>query len=132
MFEERDTLPEEVKERILKDNRIIYTGFVNGGMEYFYALMDVYVLASYREGFPTGVLEAQAMEIPIITTRATGCCDSIKEGVTGLFTDHNPNDLKDKIDKIRIEKLIDGRNGRKWVIENFDSRLVWKEIEKLY
>lgn len=132
MFEERDSLPEDVKLRIKNDKRIIYTGFINGGMEYYYSLMDVYVLASYREGFPTGVLEAQAMEIPIITTRVTGCCDSIIGGETGLFVNHNPDDLKAKIDMIRYEKAIDGRKGRKWVAENFDSRLIWKEIEKLY
>ena len=132
MFEERDSLPEDVKLRIKNDKRIIYTGFINGGMEYYYSLMDVYVLASYREGFPTGVLEAQAMEIPIITTRVTGCCDSIIDGETGLFVDHNPDDLKAKIDMIRYDKAIDGRKGRKWVAENFDSRLIWKEIEKLY
>lgn len=132
MFEERDMLPEDVKNRIMKDERIIYTGFINGGMEYYYSLMDVYVLASYREGFPTGVLEAQAMERPVITTRVTGCCDSIVDGVTGLFADNNPEDLKEKIDKIRKERIIDGHKGRKWVVENFESRLVWKEIERLY
>lgn len=132
MFEERDALPEDVQERIKNDKRIIYTGFINGGMEYYYSLMDVYVLASYREGFPTGVLEAQSMEKPIITTRVTGCCDSILEGKTGLFVDNDPDDLVKKIDSIRVNHSIDGKEGRKWVIENFDSPLVWKEIEKLY
>lgn len=132
MFEERDSLPLDVKERIINDKRIIYTGFINGGMEYYYSMMDVYVLASYREGFPTGVLEAQAMEKPIITTRVTGCCDSIVEGVTGLFAENDSDDLKEKIDRIREGKTIDGRNGRRWVVENFDSHLVWREIEKLY
>lgn len=61
MFEKRDALPDDVKNRIENDPRIIYTGFINGGMEYYYAMMNVYVLASYREGFPTGVLEAQSM-----------------------------------------------------------------------
>lgn len=132
MFEERDALPVNIKERILSDPRIIYTGFINGGMEYYYSLMDVYVLASYREGFPTGVLEAQAMSLPVITTRVTGCRDSIVDGVTGLFADNDAADLKDKIDKIRQDHAIDGANGRKWVVDNFDSRRVWAEIEKLY
>lgn len=79
MFEERDALPEDIQKRIKSDKRIIYTGFINGGMEYYYSLMDVYVLASYREGFPTGVLEAQSMAKPVITTRVTGCCDSLIE-----------------------------------------------------
>ena len=132
MFEERDALPDEIKNHILNDNRIIYTGFINGGMEYYYSLMNVYVLPSYREGFPTGVLEAQAMEIPVITTRVTGCCDSIVEGMTGLFTSHDISDMTDKLDAIRLHHAIDGKNGRKWVQENFDCCLIWKEIEKLY
>ena len=48
MFEVRDALPEDVQERIKNDKRIIFTGFINGGMEYYYLLMNVYVLASYR------------------------------------------------------------------------------------
>lgn len=132
MFEERDSLPDSIKQKIINNPNIIYTGFINGGMEYYYSLMDLYVLPSYREGFPTGVLEAQAMGKPIITTNATGCCDSIIDGKTGLFTSRDPNDLKDKIEKILIGKSIDGSEGRKWVVENFDSRLVWREIEKLY
>lgn len=132
MFEKRDALPEDIQERILNDSRIIYTGFINDGMEYFYSMMDIYVLASYREGFPTGVLEAQAMEKPVITTRVTGCYDSIIDGRTGFFVNNTADDIAKKIDKIRLGKVIDGCEGRKWVIENFDSRLVWKEIEKLY
>ena len=132
MFEKRDALPEDVRERIQNDPRIIYTGFINGGMEYYYAMMNVYVLASYREGFPTGVLEAQSMELPVITTRVTGCCDSIVDGKTGLFAKNDAYDLALKVDMIRLGKAVDGKEGRKWVVENFDSRLVWKEIEKLY
>lgn len=132
MFEKRDALPEDVKERIQDDPRIIYTGFINGGMEYYYAMMNVYVLASYREGFPTGVLEAQSMELPVITTRVTGCCDSIVDGKTGLFVDNDADDLVRKLDRIRINHVIDGKNGRQWVVNNYDSRIVWKEIEKLY
>lgn len=132
MFEERDALPKEVKTQILNHPRIIYTGFINGGMEYYYSLMDVYVLPSYREGFPTGVLEAQAMCKPVVTTTATGCCDSIIDGKTGLFAKHDPKDLAEKIDKIRLDKVIDGNDGRKWVKDYFDSRIVWSEIEKLY
>ena len=132
MFEKRDALPDDVKCRIQNDPRIIYTGFINGGMEYYYAMMNVYVLASYREGFPTGVLEAQSMELPVITTRVTGCCDSIVDGNTGLFAKNDADDLALKIDMIRLNNAVDGKDGRKWVTEKFDSRIVWKEIEKLY
>ena len=132
MFEKRDALPKDVINRIENDPRIIYTGFINGGMEYYYAMMNVYVLASYREGFPTGVLEAQSMEIPVITTRVTGCCDSIIDQKTGLFTDNNADDLAKKIDLIRLDNVIEGKIGRKWVVDNYDSKIIWNEIAKLY
>lgn len=132
MFEDRDALPLQIRNRILSDPRIIYTGFINGGIEYYYSIMNVYVLASYREGFPTGVLEAQAMEIPVLTTRVTGCCDSIINNKTGLFISHEPIDIMQKIKKISQNHVIDGKEGRTWVVENFNSHIIWKDIEKLF
>ena len=52
MFEKRDALPEDIQERILNDSRIIYTGFINGGMEYFYSMMDIYVLVIVKVFLP--------------------------------------------------------------------------------
>lgn len=132
MFEVRDALPDSVRNRIENDPRIIYTGFINGGMEYYYSLMNLYVLPSYREGFPIGVLESQAMGLPVLTTRVTGCCDSICDGKTGLFITHDPVEIAEKIDAIRLKRLINGKIAREWVTKNFDCQVIWKEIEKLY
>ena len=133
MFEVRDALPDDVQDDIKKDTQIIWTDFQNCDMEYFYAMMNVYVLASYREGFPTGVLEAQSMKVPVITTHATGCCDSILENETGLFVGHDVDELAAAIRCIHNgETSIDGIKARKWVRDNFENHIVWKEIEKLY
>lgn len=132
MFESRDALPEDIREKILHAPNIVYTGFINGNMQNYYALMDVYVLPSYREGFPTGVLEAQSMGIPVLTTKATGCIDSIIERVTGLFISHDPVDIAKKIDLIRDSDIIIGEKCRKWVVDNFDCNRIWDEIELLY
>lgn len=48
-----------------------------------YLAMDVMVLPSRREGFPNVVLEASAMSLPVVTTDAVGCRDSVIDGVTG-------------------------------------------------
>ena len=133
MFEVRDALPDDVQSDIRNDSKIIWTDFQNSDMEYFYSMMNVYVLASYREGFPTGVLEAQSMEIPVITTYATGCCDSILENVTGLFVEPNVEQLAIAIRSIHDGKTrIDSKEARTWVRDNFENHIVWKEIEKLY
>jgi len=45
----------------------------------YLAQCDVFVLPSYREGLSTAILEALAMERPVITTDAPGCKDAIDE-----------------------------------------------------
>ena len=136
MLEIRDALPEDVVKTINEDKGIISTGYVGyATIEQYYALMDVYVLPSYREGFPTSVLEASAMEIPVITTRATGCCDSILDGETGIFVNHDEKDLEQALQRLYDDPSLRenmGKAGRKFVEDNFRQDIVWKEIEKLY
>ena len=136
MYEERDALPSDVIEMIKNNSKIINTGYVpNAEIEYYYALMDVFVLPSYREGFPTSVLEASAMELPVVTTRETGCIDSIVEGKTGLFVEHDEREMASVIDFFynneNMRRLL-GSNGRRFVADNFKESIIWEEIEKLY
>lgn len=49
-----------------------------------YAAFDLYVLASYREGFPRSAMEAAVMGLPIVTTTVRGCRDVVRPGSTGL------------------------------------------------
>ena len=136
MLEIRDALPEDVVKTIREDKSIISTGYVGyNTIEQYYALMDVFVLPSYREGFPTSVLEASSMEIPVITTRATGCCDSILDNETGFFVNHDEKELEAALMRLYKDSELReqmGRIGRRFVEDNFRQELVWKEIEKLY
>jgi glycosyltransferase involved in cell wall biosynthesis len=50
-----------------------------------YAAMDIFVLPSYREGFPRAAMEATAMGVPVIATRIRGCRQVVDDGVTGIL-----------------------------------------------
>ena len=50
-----------------------------------YAAMDLYVLASYREGFPRSAMEAAAMGVPVVVTDIRGCRQVVDDGVTGVL-----------------------------------------------
>ena len=136
MLEERDALPKEIVKVIKETPGIITTGYVsNSTIEYYYALMDVFVLPSYREGFPTSVLEASAMNLPIVTTRVTGCIDSIIENFTGKFVDNTVESILGILDIFYANKemcIEYGQNGRAFVVDNFSQYLIWEEIERLY
>ena len=49
------------------------------------AAAHVYVYPSYREGMPRSVLEALATGRPVITTRTSGCADTVDEMVSGCL-----------------------------------------------
>lgn len=136
MFEERDKLPNETVKSIKNNPNIIHIGYVSYEIiEYYYALMDIFVLPSYREGFPTSVLEASAMNLPVITTNVTGCKDSIIDRETGLFVGHDKEEIALAIKFLLTNKKqrIDyGIKGRKFVKDNFSCVIIWNEIEKIY
>lgn len=130
-FEERDTLSNELKAYISNTSSIIHTGLIND-IAPFYCLMDLFVLPSHREGFPTVVLEASAMELPVLTTKATGCRDSILENKTGMFIDSDPLSISKKIGAYLDDPLMSkehAKNGRAFVLDNFDQNKIWEEIK---
>ena len=133
--EERDKLPNEVVEFMHSEERIIVTGLIEYDIEYYYAFMNVLVLASFREGFGTSILEASAMGVPVLTTSHTGCRDAIVNGETGLFIENDPLSIASNIEVLindsALAKKI-GSSGRLFVKDNFDQHLIWSEIEKLY
>jgi glycosyltransferase involved in cell wall biosynthesis len=54
-------------------------------MECVYLAFDLYVLASYREGFPRSAMEAAAMGLPVIVTDIRGCREVVDSGRTGVL-----------------------------------------------
>lgn len=72
-------------------SRLVLTGWQADVRGYFEA-MDVFVLSSHREGLPNVILEAMALEVPVIATRVNGVPRLIQDGRTGLLV--NPGDVQ--------------------------------------
>lgn len=90
---------------------------------------DCVVLPSYREGTPRSLLEAAAMEKPIVTTNTVGCKEVVNDSINGFLCDvKNSKDLSIKMGKILDlsddERMLMGKAGRERVILYFDERLV--------
>src|SRR5690606_39642253 len=50
-----------------------------------YGAMDLFVLPSWREGFPRAAMEAAASGLPVVATDVRGCRQVVDDGVTGLL-----------------------------------------------
>ena len=94
--------------------------------------MDVFVLPSYREGFGMSVIEASAMEVPVVVTKYPGPSSAMEEGVTGISVPVKDSDaltiaVADLLEN-REKSLAMGRAGRIFVEQNFEQ----KEFIKRY
>jgi glycosyltransferase involved in cell wall biosynthesis len=52
--------------------------------------MDAFALSSLREGLPNVLLEAMALDVPVVTTRVNGVPRLVQDGRNGLLV--NPGD----------------------------------------
>jgi glycosyltransferase involved in cell wall biosynthesis len=97
-------------------------------VEDLYAAFDVYVLASYREGFPRSAMEAAAMGLPIVATDIRGCRQVVENGATGLLVPpRDASALTDAVARLAGDPGLSSTMGRRAVSKakrDFDQRRV--------
>ena len=119
------------KERLIK-----YLGERRDIPEIMY-ISDIVTLPSYyREGIPIVLLEAMAMEKPIVTTNSVGCRDVVEEGKTGFLVPvKNPSALATAIEKLINDEELRikmGKYGREKALKEFDERIIVSQTMQLY
>lgn len=122
-------------DRIEMNKAIIHPGRADDVRPY-YAISDVFVLPTYREGFPNAVLEAGSMGLPQIVTDINGCNEIVLDGVNGILIP--PKDANTLIDA--MEKLINNTelrqslksNARETIIQKFQNQVVWEALKLEY
>lgn len=131
----RDKLKPSIIDEINSNDNIIKTGWVRAeDMKYFYSLMSVFVFPSYREGFGMSVIEASAMEVPVLVSKSHGCIDTIIENKTGLYIDLSAVGVAEGVSRLFDDDLRMqlGKEGRTWVSENYDQTVLWPEVVKIF
>ena len=101
-----------------------------------YAVMDVVVLPSYREGFPRTLMEAAAMGRPTVASDIPGCREAVINGYNGFLVP--PQDsvtLAQAIEHVLVDPVLGtslGHHGRALAEERFDETKVVERIQTCY
>lgn len=127
----------ELAEHLGITRSIEYVGWVTGDAKAkLLSSAAIYVLPSYNEGLPMGVLEAMAAGLPIVATSIGGIPDAVTDGVEGFLV--KPGDITSlvfAIKKLLINDEVRGKMGeaaRKKVEMLFASDKILPRLDKLY
>ncbi len=130
----RDSITESELRNWQKKGIIHYGGFAKD-VRPFLRQADCFVFPSfYHEGIPRCLLEAAAMEIPIITSVNTGCKEVVLEGVNGfLAVPNDPAALAARMEEMMAlsngQRADMGKKGRELVSEKFGIEKILMEYD---
>ncbi len=105
-------------------------------IEKFYAVSDVFVMASLREGCPLSILEAMSSSVPVVSTNVGGIPEIVDDGKTGMLVSVGDTEkIADKIigllsdDKMRWKF---GKAARARVMKKFTAEKIVPQYESYY
>jgi len=134
-FEDEDPLPLDTRTCLETHSNVIFAGPVENTAPY-YAMADVLVLPSHREGLPTVVLEAQAAGKPVVGASVTGIVDLIVDRETGLlFPVGDVAALAEALARMITDKALAsklGHAGQERVKHEFQQQQIWEGLYREY
>jgi glycosyltransferase involved in cell wall biosynthesis len=127
-----DSIAQVDIDRWQKEGLINYKGFARDVRPYLAAAHCFIFPSFYNEGIPRCLMEAAAMELPVITSATRGCRDVVLNNQSGFLCKvKDPFDLADKMEKVinmsEAARQEMGRKGRAFVIQKFEMQHVTEE-----
>jgi glycosyltransferase involved in cell wall biosynthesis len=131
--------PEEASLRALAaslglSERVYFAGFQKEPLPWL-AAMDIFVLASSKEGLPRVILEAMLLSKPVIAARAVGSSELVVDGQTGALYPHGDvASLAARIRELADDAALRGRlgdAGRERVLAEFSIERYVAGVERV-
>jgi len=120
---DRQSLEREVEELSISGS-VVFEGAVNQDwIRGLYQNADIFVLPSFAEGIPVVLMEAMAMEIPVVTTFVNGIPELIRHTIDGLLVAPSDEEglaaaLASLMDDAALRERL-GKAGRLRVIDRY-------------
>ncbi len=116
------------------ERKVIFAGFCND-IPLVLSMFDIFVSPSLTEGSPLGILEAMAMEKPIVATNVGGVKEILIDKKTGLLVpSKNPDQIAYRVIELLEDrtKLLTLSKNAGIEIKKYDINLYIKKLEKFY
>jgi glycosyltransferase involved in cell wall biosynthesis len=130
-----DPLLPETMDKIQENKSIISVGFQND-VRPFFAISNVLIFPSYREGFPNVVLQAGAMGLPSIVSNINGCNEIIINRQNGLIIPvKNQQSLFDAMKLVYNDMSLYNNlrsSSRQRIVDFYEQKVVWEALLKEY
>lgn len=130
-IENEELLTQDLLKWARSDERVIFCGRTNE-VEKYMSAMDVYILPSYREGFGSAVVEAEAMGVPVIVSDIPGPTDAMRRDETGLLVKKaDVETLRQAMLRLYDDAALRHRMGdaaHRFAVEHFDQKELAQHI----
>ena len=132
---ELDPLNQDTLDLISSNKSIISVGFQVDVRPYF-AISNVFVFPSYREGFPNVVLQAGAMDLPCIVTDISGSNEIIVQDLNGIIIPiKNKKAIFDALKVMLLDDELRNKctnNASRLICSRYEQSLVWNSLLEQY
>lgn len=133
--------------QIMKDMNIEKYVEFRGGvsdseLKHYYENADMFILPCIiagngdRDGIPVAIMEAMAMELPVISTRISGIPELVSDGISGILVPQkNEISIADAILKLCKDRDLRhrmGENGRKIINKKYNIALESRKLINIY
>lgn len=118
------------------DKNVTFTGDRDDIPELL-SILDIFTLPSFtHEGLPRSILEAMAMELPVVATNIRGCREAVIDGETGLIVPPQDSEsLANALEKLLVHsnlRKLYGEAGRKRLESEYDENFVFERLKNFY
>jgi glycosyltransferase involved in cell wall biosynthesis len=114
---------------------LVFTSW-RSDVDYINAGLDILTLTSLNEGTPVSLIEAQAANKPIVSTRVGGIGDIVVENETALLADlHDTATFSTHLLRLVDDDLLRlrlGANSRQHVMQRFSYQRLVNDMSTLY
>src|SRR5690606_11458073 len=104
----------------------------------FFAIADLHLFVSHREGFGNVAIEAAASGVPTVAYNVIGIMDSVRDDVSGYKFKFGENkkvaefiDLA-AFDRPKFNRAYSGSIAREWAVNNFEQKMVWNGYKDFF